>query len=76
MPHLATFLELELYRIADWLKSAARMALSVQKMQIFGKDFKELFQVGAASKGPLIDLKSLRMEIFIWHLMRLMKEKS
>ena len=26
------------------------MALSVQKMEIFNKDFKELFQVGAASK--------------------------
>ena len=76
MPHLATFLKLVLYRSAQRLESAARMALSVQKMQIFGKDFKELFQVGAASKQPLIGLKSLRMVIFIWHLMHLMKEKS
>jgi hypothetical protein len=40
------------------LESAARVALSVQKMQIFGKDFKKLFQVGAASKQPLMGLKS------------------
>ena len=29
------------------------MALSAQKMQNFGKDFKDLFQVGAASKQPI-----------------------
>ena len=37
----------------EWLKSAARMALSVQKMQIFDKDFKELFQNNAASNQLL-----------------------
>ena len=48
MPHLATFLGLVLYRSAEWLKSAARMALSVQKMEIFDKDFKQLFENNAA----------------------------
>jgi len=38
-----------MYRSAQWLESAARMALSVQKMEIFNKDFKELFQNNAAS---------------------------
>ena len=38
-------------------ESAARMVLLIQKMQIFGKDFNELFQVGAASKKPPIGLK-------------------
>ena len=49
MPHLETFLKLVLYRSAQWLESAARMALSVEKMQIFDKDFKDLFQNNAAS---------------------------
>ena len=63
-PHLVTLLKLVLYGSAQQLKSATRMAISAQKMQIFGKNFKDLFQVGAASKQPLIGHKSLRIVIF------------
>ena len=37
-----------LYKSAQWLERATRMALSVQKMQIFDKDFKGLFENNAA----------------------------
>ena len=39
------------------IKRAARMALSVQKMQIFDKDFKELFQNSALSNELLYQSK-------------------
>jgi len=50
-------LKLALYRSAQLFEKAARLALSVQKNQIFAKDFNELFQVGAASKLAFIGLK-------------------
>ena len=47
--YLETLLKLVLFGSAQQRKSAARMALSAQKMQIFDKDFKDLFQNNAAS---------------------------
>ena len=41
-------LKLVVYGSAQWLDSTTRMALLVQKMDIFDKDFKQLFENNAA----------------------------
>ena len=46
------------------------MALSVQKMQIFGKDFKELFQVSAAIDQMFIKQESFKKVYLLSGLMR------
>ena len=43
-----------LYRSAQWLESTARMAQSVQKMQHFDNNFKELLENRGAS-NPSFD---------------------
>ena len=48
MPYLGALFKLVLYTSAQRLDSTTRLALSGQKMEIFDKDFKQLFVNNAA----------------------------
>ena len=48
VPYLGALFKLVLYTSAQRLDSTTRLALSGQKMEIFDKDFKQLFVNNAA----------------------------